>query len=266
MAAKSGFQVVRYKDGKSTFEIMCKNGTALKFREGDLKSVNDVLFSDEIFSDQSKGERAPEDQLRATFSTTNVSEVAKIILEKGDLQLSTAERKAKVDQKTKEIVNYIHKYYIDPKTKAPHPMTRIENALVQMKVNIDPWIGAEKQFHDKIERKLPEVIPVKKCEIAGTLKVPHAFAAQAQGTIKKWCGNAKEDWDENGLIMEVSVVPGDYDPFCAAMNDVTKGNYTFDVAGQSLNTLGSADESGAKGKYGKGKKAATAAKGKSRDK
>jgi len=274
MAAKSGFQVVKYKDGKNNFELMCKPGAALKFREGNLKSVNDVLFSDEIYSDQGKAERASEDSIRSAFGTTNVNEVASVILEKGELQLSTAERKAKVEQKTKEIVNYIHKYYIDPKTKAPHPVTRVENALVQMKVNIDPWISAEKQFHDKIEKKLPEIIPVKKCEIAGKLRVPHAFAAQAQGTIKKWCGNSREDWDDEGLNMEVSVVPGDYDPFCAAMNDVTKGNYTFDVAGQSLATLGGASDDNGKGKHGKGKKAAgkaaannsPALKGKSRDK
>lgn len=42
---------------------------------------------------------------------------------KGDYQESTKERKEKVEQKRKEIINYIHKYYIDPKTKVPHPVS-----------------------------------------------------------------------------------------------------------------------------------------------
>jgi ribosome maturation protein SDO1 len=50
-------------------------------------------------------------------------EMLKQILIKGDYQESTKERKEKVEQKRKEIVNFIHKYYVDPKTKVPHPVS-----------------------------------------------------------------------------------------------------------------------------------------------
>jgi ribosome maturation protein SDO1 len=62
----------------------------------------------------------------------------KIIMEKGEYNLSTAERKEKVEKKRKEIINYIHKYYTDPRSKTAHPVTRIEGALSEIKYNIDP--------------------------------------------------------------------------------------------------------------------------------
>lgn len=57
------------------------------------------------------------------FGDISNEEMLKQIIMKGDYQESTKERKEKVEQKRKEIINYIHKYYIDPKTKVPHPVS-----------------------------------------------------------------------------------------------------------------------------------------------
>jgi ribosome maturation protein Sdo1 len=71
---------------------------------------------------------------RAAFGTDNQTTIITRILTDGELQLSAAERKDKVDKRYREIVTYIHKSYADPKSKLPHPVTRIENALEEMKV------------------------------------------------------------------------------------------------------------------------------------
>lgn len=41
-------------------------------------------------------------------------------------------------------MNYIHKYYIDPRAKTPHPPARIENALDELKVCtvLCEWAGS----------------------------------------------------------------------------------------------------------------------------
>jgi len=72
-------------------------------------------------------------------------------------------------------VNYIHKYYIDPRTKTPHPVLRIENALEELHITVDPDVPADRQLQEKVLRRLPEVLPIKKSEIEGTLTIPHAF-------------------------------------------------------------------------------------------
>ncbi len=146
---------------------------------------------------------------------------AKIIVEKGELQLTASERKDFVDQKRAEIgietlnsvaiifllisihlVNYIHKYFVDPRAKTPHPVTRIEAALDTLKIRVDPDIPVEKQVQGMciccdvlcdvhsscivlsmlphspasdidicadILKRLPEVLPIKRQEVEGTL-------------------------------------------------------------------------------------------------
>jgi len=221
---------VRYKVGKDSFEILTKPGAVLKFKDGKLGFGN-VLFADEIFADQNKGQRANEPDLIKVFGTSNVEEVAKKIIELGDLQLTASERKEKVDKKRAEMVNYIHKYYIDPRTKCPHPVLRIENAFEELKITVDPDTPAERQLQEKVLRRLPEVLPVKRSEMAGTLTVPHGVLGQAQGIIKKFASISAESYNADGCVMEIAIVPGDYDTFMSELRDITKGDFQFDIAG-----------------------------------
>lgn len=42
------FQIVKFKVGKTTFEIITKPGAALKYKKGQLGSVDNVLMSDDV--------------------------------------------------------------------------------------------------------------------------------------------------------------------------------------------------------------------------
>jgi ribosome maturation protein SDO1 len=79
------------------------------------------------------------------------------------------------------VVNYIHKYYIDPRTKTPHPVVRIENALDQMKINVDPDMAAERQVQEKVLKKLPEILPIKRSEMSGTLSSAFPLLSPVRG-------------------------------------------------------------------------------------
>jgi len=200
-----------------------------------------------IFSDHGKGQRANDTDLQRVFGTTNVEDCGRVIAEQGELQVSAAERREKVEQKKREMINYIHKYYIDPRTKTPHPVTRIEAAFEQMHLNIDPSQPAERQVQDKVIKKLPEIMPIRRQEMEGTLTVPNKVLGQALGVIKKYCVIGQENYTEGSCAMEISLVPGDYDLFMQDLRDVTKGDFDFDIRGQFH-----ADESGEE-KKGKGK-------------
>lgn len=43
-------QIVKYKVGKTTYEILTKPGQALKFKKGAVGSIDNVLLSDEVRS------------------------------------------------------------------------------------------------------------------------------------------------------------------------------------------------------------------------
>jgi len=239
-------QVVRYKDGKKNFEIGCKVGTVLKFRKGEL-GFNNVLASDEIWKNVSKGERANADELKETFGTDKILEIAQTIAEKGDLQLTDAERKAMLEEKKNEIVNYIHKYYTDPRLKTPHPVARIEAAMAELRIHIDPDTPNEKQINDIVKR-LPEVLPIKKSEMSGTVSVGHELSAQVQGVLNKLQDlqvKSIKHTDESA-VFEISMVPGAYDKLVKDLDKTTKGSYDLKLDGG----LPSAEAEPEKGKRG----------------
>jgi ribosome maturation protein Sdo1 len=47
-------QVVKYKSGKLTFEVLTKPGSVLKYRQKVLGSLDNVLISDEVFKNHNK--------------------------------------------------------------------------------------------------------------------------------------------------------------------------------------------------------------------
>eukprot|EP01136_Pigoraptor_vietnamica_P023460 Opistho-1_new@6491 len=249
-------QLVRHKAGKGQFEVATHPGTVLKWRKGEEQWAN-VPFADAIFKNFSKGERAKAEDLKAAFETDNVDECMKIICQKGTVAENAAERKEKTDKKRNEIVNYIHKYYINPQTNTPHPAKRIELALEEMKARIDPELPTEKQAHD-ILKKMVEILPLKKSEMEGTLKIPHKHLGAGQGVVAKWAQKKSESYDSEGCTMEVSIVPGDYDAFMNDLVRASKGEIVFDIAGQKAQAGASTDgDDGGKGKgkgRGKGKK------------
>jgi ribosome maturation protein SDO1 len=153
------------------------------------------------------------------------------ILQKGEVQVSSAERKEKLEKRKREVINFIHKYYVDPSKKLPHPVARIENALEECKVRVDADVPVEKQIPDIIS-KLVNVIPLKKTTLEGQLIVPHSFIGAASSIIARYVTVERESYSSHGCTYDIGIVPGEYDLFMSEMNRVTKGNFDFHVDSQ----------------------------------
>jgi ribosome maturation protein Sdo1 len=50
-------------DGKSTFEVLTVPGTVMKYREGKIKDLKEVLVSDQIYKNATKGEKNSSEEL-----------------------------------------------------------------------------------------------------------------------------------------------------------------------------------------------------------
>lgn len=61
--------------------------------------------------------------------------------------------------------------------------------------------------------KLLEIVKLKRSEMEGRLTVPHAWAGQSQGVIRKYCTIHSEDYTGEGVVMRIALVPGDFDIF-----------------------------------------------------
>ena len=143
--------LARLEKGGSRYEILVDPDLVENWKE-DQESVElgELLAIEEVWSDARAGERPTGEALEKTFGTTNILSCAKIILEKGGIQLTTAQRKQMVAAKKLQIINEIASTATDPKTKMPHPRTRIENALEEIRFSIDPFKSVESQVAEAV--------------------------------------------------------------------------------------------------------------------
>ena len=245
--------IVKLNKNKKQFEILTKHGAVDLFRQGKL-GWSKVTVSDEVYKNSSKGERYTNKDLEDTFGTSNVEECMKEIALHGEVQLTTQDRKNKTDEKHKQILYYIHKYYINPKTKQPHPITHIEAALAQTKFKADYQEPVEKQV-EKAMKMLVGILVCKKSVMEGTLSIPSQYIGSCYNVINGLCEIVKENYTANGCDMYISVIPGNYDTLAQRLNGLTKGEFNFVVVGcENNNTEEATDTSKSKKKGKKGKK------------
>jgi ribosome maturation protein SDO1 len=174
--------LVRYSFEGEKFEIMVKPDPALDFKMGKKKDISSILVSDEIYTDSGKGTRPSSEKLLKAFKTEDQAEIAQIILEKGDLNLTTDQRRKMVEDKKKQIVTFIAKTYVDPKTHLPHPPLRIEQAMKDGRVSVDPQKNVDEQVKDIVE-KLRSIIALKSESLKLEILIPAQFASQSYAVL-----------------------------------------------------------------------------------
>ena len=153
------YTIVRYSHSGEKFEILVDPDKGLAYTKGELPEIANVLMIDTIFSDASKGEKPSVSKLEGVFGTSDPLEVARIMFEKGTLQLTAQQRKEMTEQKLRQIINIISRTYVDPSTKLPHPPLRIENALAEARFSVDPFSDAEDQLKDIVDALRP-ILPM----------------------------------------------------------------------------------------------------------
>ena len=166
--------------------------------------LNNFLAMDEVFHDIRGGERPTGDAIEKTFGTQDIFEIAKTILEKGSIQLTTSQRKARVEQMRQQIVHEIHTQAVDPKTKSPHPKTRIELALEESRYSVDPFKRLDDQVKDAIELLKP-MIPLSFESIRIAVRVPGSAFGSASRILRPYL--EKEQWLENGTWAAIVEIP-----------------------------------------------------------
>lgn len=81
--------VVRFKKAGKRFEIACYKNKVLDWRQGSEKDIDEVLQTNEVFQNVSKGLVAQTEDLVKAFGTSNRDVICREILAKGDLQVGT---------------------------------------------------------------------------------------------------------------------------------------------------------------------------------
>ncbi|MFA5077454.1 MAG: ribosome assembly factor SBDS [Candidatus Micrarchaeia archaeon] len=205
------------------FEVYVDPELANMYREGRKPDVRNILVVDEVYFDARKAEKAKSEALHKAFGTTDIMQILEIMLKKGNIQLTTEQKRKKMEEKYKQIVSILVRETIDPRTNAPHTASRIEEALEKAKVHVDPFRDARDQLPD-ILKEIRAIIPLKFERMRVAVKIPAQFAHQSYGALKSW-GMVKEEWAKDGsLIMLVEIPSGAQGEFYDRINKLTAGN------------------------------------------
>jgi ribosome maturation protein SDO1 len=188
------------------YEILVYPDPALNFKMGKQVDPAQVLAIDEVYSDSSKGLRASAEKLKKHFKTEDHAKAALEVLRRGELQLTQEQRMRLTEEKRRQVVTIISKSYVDPRSHLPHPPVRVEQAMEEARVSIDPFIDANEQAKLVIE-KIRAIIPLKSERVKLAVKAPAQYAGQAIGVLKGFGEILKEEWGQDGglsVVLEVS--------------------------------------------------------------
>jgi len=218
------YVIARIERMGEKFEVIVRPGAVQSLREGKSVDILSNIAIDEIFRDAHKGSRASEEKMMEFFGTTDPIEVARKLIIEGEIQLTTDQRREMLEAKRKQIIAYIAANAINPQTGGPHPPQRIEIAMEEAKVRIDPFKSVEDQMKSVLDGLRP-LIPIRFEKVRIAVKLTAEFSAKCYGDIKSFGRIVQEEWQPNGTWIGVVEIPGGMQTdFLDRLSKKTKGN------------------------------------------
>lgn len=217
------YLVARYEVGGKVFEILVKPDLAFQYRETGKPDLREVLVGEFVYKDAKKGLKASPEDIKKVFGTEDIYAIAEIILKKGELQLTTEQRRKMLEDKRRLIITYISRNAIDPKTKLPIPPQRIERAMEEAKISVDLYKSVEEQAL-QIVKAINRFLPIKIARALLKIDIPPNHASKVASQLKILGAIKKSEWKNDGsLTVEVEIPAGMQTEFIDKVNKLTHG-------------------------------------------
>jgi ribosome maturation protein SDO1 len=215
--------VARWETQGSRFEVLVDPTAVQEIKDGKDVDLADKLALDQVFKDAKKGDKISEEHLERTFHTRNLAEIARQIIQKGEVQVTTEQRHRLQSQKHHLIVAIIARNAMNPQTGAPHPAARIEAAMAEAKVHIDPFRPADLQVQE-ILQKLRPLLPIRFDTARVRIRIPAQYYPKVIGELKSLGRLSDEQWLSDGSWSAVLEIPaGVQTELYEKLNARTKG-------------------------------------------
>lgn len=216
--------IARLKTHGKTFEVFVDPEGSLALKRGEQVKIEDILAVEDVFSDAKNGDRPAEQDVINAFGTTDALQIAQKIIIDGELHLTTEQKKKIQDEKKTRVINIIATNAINPQTKGPHPPARIEAAMNEAGVHIDPMKNVDELVEIAMKAIRP-LIPIRFEEIKIAIKLPAEYAAKAYGSVAGFGALTKQEWQNDGSWIGVITIPaGRQDELYSLLNRLTKGS------------------------------------------
>ncbi|KAG6509453.1 ribosome maturation protein SBDS-like [Zingiber officinale] len=229
--------VVRLKKHGIRFEIACYKNKVLSWRSGVEKDLDEVLQSQTVYSNVSKGILAKSKELIAAFGTDDQSKICLEILEKGELQVAGKERESQLSSQFRDIATIVMQKTINPETHHPYTISMIERLMHEIHFAVDPNQSSKKQALEVI-RELQNHFPIKRSPMRLRLVVPEKRFSTLMEKLSDWNANITskdESGNEPSIVCELE--PGFFRD-CDAMMRNLQGR--LEILAVSVHTEGDA--------------------------
>jgi ribosome maturation protein SDO1 len=215
--------IARWETGGSRFEVLVDPAAVQALKDGKDVDLTDKLALDQVFKDAKRGDKISEEHLEKTFHTRNLAEIAKQIVLKGEVQVTTEQRDQLQAAKLRQIVTTIARNAMNPQTGAPHPPSRIEAAMVEAKVHVDPFRPVDAQVQEVLQ-KLRPLLPIRLDVVKVRIKLPAQNYPHVIGDLKGFGRIMDEQWLGDGSWSGVVEIPaGVQTELYERLNARTKG-------------------------------------------
>ncbi|XP_057295064.1 ribosome maturation protein SBDS-like [Hydractinia symbiolongicarpus] len=221
--------IVRMKKSGKRFEVACYKNKVMSWRKGAEKDLDEVVQTEQIFTNVSKGQLAKKEDLIKAFGTDDTKQCCVQILTKGELQVSDKERSQQFESMFRDIATIVSEKCVNPDTKRPYPVGVIESAMKEIHYSVKPTKGTKQQALEVI-KQLKEAMQIEKAQMRIKILLPKECAKRAREKLLPSISHIEsEDWDCGQLEMEVLIDPGFYRTIDEIVTNESKGKGAIEL-------------------------------------
>lgn len=218
--------VARLESHGETFEVLLDPKVVDLIKQGKPYDIVDYMAVEDVFKNASKGTRPPEDKIREAFGTEDIAEIARRIVERGEIQITAEQRKEMLEAKRQQVIAYIAANAINPQTKTPHPPLRIQLALEEAKFHVDPFKPLEKEI-DEAMKLLRPLLPIRFEKSKVAIKLNGSDYGRCYDDLIHYGMVEREEWTADGSWIGLMEIPaGLITELTEKLKHKTKGSAT----------------------------------------
>jgi ribosome maturation protein SDO1 len=195
--------VVKMKRGGKRFEIACYKNKVVSWRSKTETDIDEVLQTHTVFVNVSKGQVAKKEDIVKAFGTEDQTEVCKMILAKGELQVSEKERQAQLESMFRDIATIVANMCVNPDSKRPYTVGVIERAMRDIHYSVKPTRGTKQQALDVI-KLLKGSMQIERARMKLRVSAPVKEARKLRDRVLDMVAHMEhEEWDQEWVLVSV---------------------------------------------------------------
>uniref|UniRef100_A0A0X3NMV4 Ribosome maturation protein SBDS n=1 Tax=Schistocephalus solidus TaxID=70667 RepID=A0A0X3NMV4_SCHSO len=226
--------VVRLKKNGNRYEIACYPNKVHAWRENLEKNIDEVLQTQEIFSNVSKGQLATKSDIFRDFDTDDINAVLLQILNDGEIQFTGKERKMENQNMYRDVAKIVSEKCINLETNRAFTVTMIEKMMKDCHINLQPKKSAKQQALEVI-KQLRAVegfkIAPSMMEILISLD-PKLVDALSPNVLKLVHQIIRQERNSEGIFELAAIIePDNYHALLNMLEEQAKNRFCIEIIG-----------------------------------